>query len=227
MGGIFMDWVYEHQGVLCWSTELWNVAKQAGIEKTDMKSQLKKTPNEIEADGVKLLQWNDQELNGEGFVAWTPFVHPNLGPVEIGGWKTKYVRQNPPEKFLEAECHNNAMFTLVHAHSLPQLDIRKVKVEAVSPGFYRVSAGVVNQGYLPTNGSDQAARLSVTKPVEATIAGEGVAISAGKEKLELGQLAGWGEKKVEWLVQAKAGTKATITAHGERAGKAQIEVTLN
>lgn len=226
MGGIFMDWVYEHQGVLCWSTELWNVAKQAGIEKTDMKSQLKKTQKELEADGLKLLQWNDQELDGEGFVPWTPFEHPDLGPVEIGGWKTKYVRQNPPEKFLEAECHNNAMFTLVHAHSLPQLGIRKVKVEAVGSGFYRVTAGVVNQGYLPTNGSDMAARLNVTKPVEATIAGEGVTISAGKAELELGQIPGWGEKKVEWLVQAAAGTKATITAHGQRAGKAEIEVIL-
>lgn len=226
MGGIFMDWVYEHQGILCWSTELWNVAKQAGIEKTDFLSHRKKSPQELEADGLKLLQWNDKELNGEGFVAWTPFEHPDLGPVEIGGWKTKYVRQNPPVQFLEAECHNNAMFTLVHAHSLPQIGIRKPKVECVSPGFYRISAGVVNQGYLPTNASDMATRLNAIKPVEATICGAGVTVPAGKAKLELGQLPGWGEKKVEWLVQAEPGTKATITAQGERAGKAQVQITL-
>ena len=226
MGGIFMDWVYEHQGILCWSTELWNVAKQAGIEKTDLLSQLKKSAEELEADGLKLLQWNDRELNGEGFVPWTPFEHPDLGPVEIGGWKTKYVRQNPPEKFLEAECHNNAMFTLVHAHSLPRLGLRRLNVEEVGGGFYRVSAGVVNQGYLPTNGSDMATRLNVTKPVEATISGGGVTVPSGKDKVDLGHLPGWGEKKVEWLVQATPGTKALITVHSPRAGKAHAEVTL-
>jgi len=226
MGGIYMDWVYEHQGVLCWSTELWNVAKQAGIEKSDFLSQLKKSPKELEADGLKLLQWNDRELGGEGFVPWTPFEHPDLGPVEIGGWKTKFVRQNPPEKFLAAECHNNAMFTLVHAHSLPRLGLRKIEVETVGNGFYRVSAGVVNQGYLPTNGSDMAARLNVTRPIVACIAGQGVTVPAGKAEIEMEHLPGWGEKKVEWLVQAAPGSKAIITVHTPRAGKAQAEVIL-
>ncbi len=226
MRGIFMDWVYEHRGILCWSTELWNVAAQAGVEKTDFLSQRRKSPKEQEEDALKLLQWNDKELNGEGFVPWTPFTHPDLGPVEIGGWKTKFVRQNPPEKFLEAECHNNAMFTVVHALSLPQIGIRKAKVECLQPGFYRVSAGIVNQGYLPTSASEMAKSINVTKPVEASISGAGIAIPAGKEKLELGHMSGRSERRVEWLVQAQPGTRAVITAYAERAGKAQVEVVL-
>ncbi len=224
--GVFMDWVYEHRGVLCWSTELWNAMAVAGVEKTDFNSRLKKTPQEHEADQVKLLQWNDKELDGEGFVSWTPFVHPQLGEVEIGGWKTKYVIQNPPLKYLEAECHKNMKFTLVHAHSLPQLGIRKVKVEKSAEGFYRVTAAVVNQGYLPTSASDMAAQAKVAKPAEAMIQGEGITIPVGKEKVELGHLLGRSEKKVEWLVQAQPGTKVTLVAKADRAGKATVEVTL-
>ncbi len=224
--GVFMDWVYEHRGLLCWSTELWNVMAKAGVEKTDFHSNMKKTPKEREADALKLLEWNDKELNGEGFLPWTAFNHPQLGEVEIGGWKTKYVRQNPPEKYLEDECHRNMQFTLVHANALPELGIRKLKVEPQGDGFYRITAAVINKGYLPTSASDMAARINVTKPVAAQISGEGISIPVGKDKIELGHLAGRSEKKVEWLVQAATGTRVTITAQAERAGKATLEVVL-
>ncbi len=224
--GVFMDWVYEHRGVLCWSTELWNPLAMAGVEKTDFPSRQKKTQRELEQDELKLLQWNDRELDGEGFLPWTAYAHPELGEVEIGGWKTKYVRQNPPEKFLEEVCQKNMQFTLVHAMSLPELGIRKVQVTKVEQGLYRVTLAVINKGYLPTSASDMAVRAKVASPVEVTIAGEQITLPVGKAKLELGHLAGWSEQKVEWLVQAAAGSSLTITAHAHRAGKAKVELTL-
>ncbi len=39
----------------------------------------------VEAD-LKLLAWNDAVLGGKGFVDWFAFDHPQLGPVELGGW---------------------------------------------------------------------------------------------------------------------------------------------
>jgi hypothetical protein len=33
--GTFDDWMYEHMGVYAWTTEIWSIQKQAGIE--DMK----------------------------------------------------------------------------------------------------------------------------------------------------------------------------------------------
>ena len=42
------------------------------------------------------MQWCDANLPaGSYFQEWTAFDHPQLGPVEIGGWKYKYVFQNP------------------------------------------------------------------------------------------------------------------------------------
>lgn len=225
--GVFMDWVYEHRGVLCWSTELWNPLAEAGVEKTDFHSRLKKTPQELEQDELKLLQWNDRELGGDGFLPWTPFNHPDLGEVEIGGWKPKFVRQNPPTRFLEDVCRKNMQFTLTHALSLAELGVRKLQVTPVEDGFYRITLAVINRGYLPTSASDQAARVNVTPPVEVSIAGDGVTLPTGKAKLELGHLAGRSEQKVEWLVQAKPGSTAVITAHAPRAGKVQVTVPLN
>ena len=33
-----------------------------------------------------MLAWSDEKLAGQGYVDWYPFEHPQLGPVEMGGW---------------------------------------------------------------------------------------------------------------------------------------------
>lgn len=38
------------------------------------------------------LQWCDENLpSGSYYADWTPFEHPQLGTVEIGGWRYKFV----------------------------------------------------------------------------------------------------------------------------------------
>jgi murein tripeptide amidase MpaA len=225
MRGIFMDWLYEHRGLLAWSTELWDIVGRAGIEKKGMIADINKTDKEKEQDQLKILKWNDDNLEGKGFINWTPFAHPALGEVEIGGWDTKFVRQNCPHKFLEEECHKNMNFTFVHINALPQLKLHKVKAESVEHGVYHISAAVVNAGYLPSSGSELAAQSGFTRPVEAVLelpAGEVLS----KGKLELGHLQGFAEKKAEWIVKAPAGTEVTLTARGERAGKSTVTIRL-
>ena len=44
---------------------------------------------------------------------WTAFEHPQLGPVEIGGWKRVFFFRNPPGgEMLQEMCHKNVMFNL-------------------------------------------------------------------------------------------------------------------
>jgi len=117
-------------------------------------------------------------------------------------------------------------FTNMQAKAMAFLAIRKVKAEKVAEGLYKISCGVVNGGFLNTAGTVLATRIRVTKPVEAVICGEGITIAQGKAKQELGHLPGRSEKKVEWLVQAPAGTEVTISVFGERAGKVKHVVTL-
>ena len=47
---------------------------------------------EKEEDLVTALQWCDLNLPAGSYYAdWTPFDHPQLGLVEIGGWRYKFV----------------------------------------------------------------------------------------------------------------------------------------
>ena len=54
-------------------------------------------------DDFKILKWNDEALDGKGTVDWYPFEHPDLGPVELGGWDTFVTWRNPPYHLLEKE----------------------------------------------------------------------------------------------------------------------------
>jgi len=224
--GTYLDWIYSHRGILSWSTELWSAMVAAGVEKLNFDAPPKqKTDKQMEEDMLKVLAWNDEQAL-DGFLPWTKFEHPQLGEVEIGGWKHKFMFQNPPEKFLEDVCEKNMRFTNMQAWAMASIKVRKVKAVKVAEGVYRVSCGVVNAGHLNTAGTNLATQIAVCKPVEVTISGENVKVAQSKAKLELGHMPGRSEKKAEWLITALAGSKVTITATGERAGTHRHELTL-
>jgi len=224
--GVYLDWIYHHRGILAWSTELWSAMDAAGCKKVDYsKPRTSKTDKELEEDMLKLLAWHDEEKL-DGFVTWAKFKHPQLGKVEIGGWKNKFMFQNPPARFLPEICEKNMRFTNMQALAMAQLKVRKVKAEKVADGLYRISCGVVNSGYLNTAGTGLGSTIAVTKPVEAILSGEGVTIVKGKAKVELGHMQGRSEKKAEWLIQAASSTQVTITAKGERAGTDRYTLIL-
>ena len=62
------DYVYDHYGWFGFTTELWDITAEAGIEQPrDFIGWSKWHPEE---DDVKLMKWNDDVLEGEGFVNW-------------------------------------------------------------------------------------------------------------------------------------------------------------
>lgn len=185
--GAFDDWAYSSYGAFAFTVEFWSLARNAGVEIEDF-IELFRRPTEEQQ--LKMLAWNDAELDGEGFSAWTPFEHPQLGRVEIGGWKPKFTFQNPPPKFLENECRKLTEFALAHASIAPCLEAELIE-EELTEGMRRIELRVENTGYLPTNVSQIALDKELVKPVEAEIRlPEGTSLISGEEKAELGHLAG-------------------------------------
>jgi murein tripeptide amidase MpaA len=237
--GVFMDWLYEHLGIITFSTELWDASVRAGNDVFDRRSRTS------EEGQLNLLTWNDRELAGQGFERWREFDHPQLGKVEIGGWKSKFVLTNPPPQFLEGECHKNCMFTLYHAHCLPQVSLAKVTAQKIAEGLYKVKAVVENKSFMPTSGCRQAVNAGRAKPVVVEISAQsgGIGLIVGKAKEEVGHLQGLGsspggmgwygvssaanKKEVQWVVRAQAGTVLAIVAGCDRAGTDRAEVTLD
>jgi len=236
--GAFFEWLYDHLGLVAYSTELWDAMVRAGLERFPFRPH-------SEAEGLKLLAWNDRELAGQGFVDWAPFDHPQLGRVEIGGWNFKFCLQNPPLPLLQQECHKNMRFTLAHAGASPYLTVDRLTAEPLGAGLYKVSAVLKNKGYLPTHVTEQARRMQGGRPITAELAlPDGAELLLGKAKEEVEHLDGrvirddvpvfwWGvapqqlrERRLEWVVRAPGGGSVTLTATAQRAGCDRKSVVL-
>lgn len=185
--GAFDDWAYAYYGVPAFTIEFWSAAKSAGIEVPDFIEFFRNPPEEAQ---LALLEWNDRKLDGEGFVSWKPVEHPQLGSVEVGGWKSKFTFQNPPPHLLEAECEKLCRFALAHAKTAPGLQA-KLTSEELSPSVRRIELTVENPGFLPTNVTSIAADKKLVKPVEVTVdLPEDAEFVSGERETELGHLTG-------------------------------------
>jgi len=248
--GVFDDWMYDHLGLFAWTVEIWSPQRQAGLTEgfqPDTKQGSFKyidwyREHPIE-DDLKMIAWADKELDGKGYVDWKPFEHPQLGPVEIGGWDAQVAFRNPPGKFLEKEISPLADWTIYHALLAPELKIHSASAEPLADGAYLVRLVIDNVGWLPTYVTKKAVERKVVRAVVAEIElPEGASLESGKPRVEIGQLEGRAYKpsspygwssdptaeraKCEWVVRAPAGTIVRLIARHERAGLCRAEVKL-
>ena len=105
---------------------------------------------------MQLLQFCDEHLQGRGFVDWTAFEHPDLGPVEIGGWDMFYLFRNPPTEFLQAELEPLSRWVIWLARANPRLVLAEQNEVRLGDGLHRLELVIDNAGWLPTYGSHKA-----------------------------------------------------------------------
>ncbi len=238
MSGASDDWAYEHLGVFGWTTEFWD-AVRAATGTPHSTSFWYTGPTADEA--LAVLRWLDEQPGDDrtaGFVDWYPFDHPQLGPVELGGWNDLHSWVNPPPHLLADEVEPHADFAVVQALAAPCLEIRHLGATLLGEGTWRVEVGVANSGWLPTNVSDRAHRDGRVGPVGIEIGGSGVEVD-GPVRREVGQLAGASADRLpgvpsgpppralgSWVVRAPAGTVVDVKADHDRAGRAVGRIVL-
>jgi hypothetical protein len=188
--GTLISWGYWDQGIIGWVPEF-----VPGPEEW---------VTDYDGDGDITLaeehRFNDEELGGRYFSDWTAYEHPQLGPVEIGGWHAKFWGQNPPPEFLEAETEQQMEWILYLAEQSPLIEVSEPRVTEVGHGEYRVEATVTNTGFLPTSLTDRGyvgnqlpngtLRQQVVEPPAVTLRYRGADIVDGTARRVLGHLAG-------------------------------------
>jgi murein tripeptide amidase MpaA len=191
--GTAKDFFFDIMGVYAWTYELWDIAGSAGLGNFKERGGIRfgREDNRTEEENLKLLKWNDDALGGEGFSKWTPFEHPQLGSVDVGGWRDKFTWRNPPPRFLGDECKRAGTFMIAYAALTPLTKITKVDLDPLGSGLYKVSAVIRNLGFLPTNITEQARKAKIAKPVTLEIEiPRGVELVMGRRKIELGHIEG-------------------------------------
>ena len=181
------------------------------------------------------LRWNDQELGGQGFVTWSSFQHPDLGPGEIGGWKRRFAFQNPPPHLLLKEIQQYVPWMLWLAEISPLVRVHDVERQEMGRGITKLKVIVENEGYLPTNITQRALETEVAVSVRVLLEIRDAELIVGKRRTELGHLPGTRDseshsrRSVEYVLR-KTGPRATvlITVVSEKGGTSKLDiVSLN
>lgn len=180
------------------------------------------------------MKWNDEKLGGKGFVNWQPYNHPQLGPVEIGGWDTKFTRQNPPTDMLRGEIEKYVPWMIWLAEISPRVVIKEAKVTAVEKGkVMKIEATVENEGYLPTHMTERALEMKIAKPVRAIITLKDAELISGENRKDLGNLAGSrddegvNKAKLTYVVKITGkNPSAQLVVESEKGGTTRKDLSL-
>jgi hypothetical protein len=189
--GDLSDYAYNQRGALGYVIELWNLFERLGLPRPPKFVQYYERVTR--KDLVKLAWWDRDENEGRCFPKWRPFVHPQLGPVEIGGIDPRVGIWNPPPHELGTVCASQAQVFLRVASLAPRVKITKLERHPVAGGVTRVELRVENDGYLGSYGVPSAKKLEFNEPLYATCAPHGCElVDTGAAHQTLGHLDGWG-----------------------------------
>lgn len=241
--GDLTDYAYHQRGCLAVVCELWDLFHQLGIERrrpfVDHYTHLDA------ADLEALGRWDRRHNRRRILRPWRQARHPQLGPVEVGGWDPRVGVTNPPYAALPGLCDALAALWLRVAALTPRLHLGEPVVTPLGNGTHRVAVTVRNAGYLSTAGLPSARHLKWNHPPEASLTGGAAgAVPPGEATRRLPHLRGWGrgrfapgsslfhpfspgnrhEHEVAWVVEGTG--RITIAVEAPRAGRAERDVVL-
>ena len=239
--GELSAFAYAQRGAVSMVCELWDFWRQAGL--TVHRPFVDNYTHRTRADIEQMARW-DREHNGGRVVGrWAPFDHPQLGPVEIGGYDPRFGIWNPPEDRLAEVCVQQARFFVRLAALAPRLRVSIVESEPLGASLTRVSAVVENLGYLPTYVLASAKTLAWNDaPLATLVGGEGVTLVGGDASQLVGHLEGWGgfhksaipsfartegapvRRRLTWVVRGAGSVE--IHAGAARVGRASATVRV-
>ncbi len=173
----------------------------------------------------QVLRWMDAEKI-DGFVPWAKFNHPDLGEVEIGGFKP-YATVNPPAEKIAALGAAHAKFAVHLASLFPKVRIAKTEVVDHGGGLFRIRADVENAGFWPT-ALAQGVTARAVKPTMVQLGVDPGDVVSGSAKTEFFQaLAGSGGRvKYEWIIRGKAGRVIELIVSSQKGGRDSAKITL-
>jgi hypothetical protein len=174
---------------------------------------------------ARLTDWFESE-GVNGFVDWTAFEHPQLGDVEIGGFRP-YATSNPPAAGIVELGAIHAQFALYLSTLFPRVGIASTAVTNHGGGVFRIEAEIENTGYLPT-ASAQGVRARSVQPVMVQLGVDADAIITGDTKTNfVDTLAGSGTRRsFQWVIRGEPGARIELKLRSQKSGSESVMVTL-
>ncbi len=158
-------------------------------------------------------------------MAWTPYDHPTLGKVEIGGFVPGF-RINPPIEEVSKIVEKQFSFVKDVAARLPRPRVADCKVTRRSESVFEIELAMTNDAYLPTAlAMARTARVAYPFVLRLDLPAED--LLGGRRVAKISSIGGLGAtEKVRWLVRGSAGQRVTVSIYHKRFGTIEYELRL-
>lgn len=223
--GALFQWGYYQFGIPSFSTQGWGLPAPEAGEGTEAGSRRGNGGNGGDGIDAELLA----ALEGAGidaFADWSTHAHPELGQVEIGGFRP-YVTTNPPETNLDELGESHGEFVARLAGMLPRVIVADTDVTAHGGGVFTVEVEIANTGFFPTSLQHGVVSRAV-QPTTIQIQVDPDDVMSGSPKTAtIQQLEGSGSRhKVTWVIRGQSGGQVEIRVRSQKGGSDSATVTL-
>ncbi len=244
--GTFFQYGYFQYGVLSLSTTGWGIETQARrgggqgqnrqqpAANPQMARQMRQRPGAARGGAgqgagnaldMSMIKWMDNE-GIDGFVDWQSVSHPELGDVEVGGFKP-YSVTNPPASKIAELGQSHAEFAVYLASLFADIEIADTEVTNHGGGIFRIKAKIRNNGFLPTSLQHGVASRSVRGTMVQLGVDPSDIISGNRKTEYFTKLNGSGKViEYEWLVKGRSGQNIELKVVSQKGGTANITLTL-
>lgn len=225
--GAFFQYGYFHFGVPSFSTPGWGLPETASVEDgADEGATMQRRGGGRGGDSAGADARLLGALGDDAFVAWSEYEHPQLGTVEIGGFRP-YATTNPDAARVAELGAAHGRFAARLAGMLADVSIVSTSVTGHGGAVFTVTAEVENSGYFPTALAHGMVARSVD-PVTVQIGVDPAAVLTGADKTATtGSLAGsGGREKFTWVIRGDSGDEVEIRLLTQKGGRDTASVTL-
>jgi hypothetical protein len=234
--GDFDEWMYKALGIYAFAGELFMSSQERyrkpGEDGEPDRSYFGGTPS------AEKHRFDDNVNQGTMFRDWKRFNHPQLGEIEIGGWRT-FTTRLPPTFMLHEMLHRNASLVMLAGRHAPEVEIEVLEIKKLGDGLSRIRVRASNPNAIPTL-SAIAGRHDITRQDILKIEGGGIEVVSGgvlsdlyhkrfkpvehRPHMVFTTVPSFGKTDVQWIV--RGGGKVGITFDSIKAKNRSITINL-
>jgi len=190
---------------------------------------LNQMPEPTDSEGASpedraLMAFNDNVLDGAGYVNWQPFNHPTLEEVEIGG-TVPYVRNTPPAAMIDSLLSVQVPWVVTLAEKIPRLSILKTETVNKGGGVWELSVWVQNENYLPFP-TAMGEKNQQPRPGVLMLNADGLEVLDGRARTTVGTIGGHKTKKFRWLIRSPQTDVINVILESANAWNDRSQVNL-
>lgn len=228
--GDFGEWTYNLLGAYSFIGELFMTSQET--YRKDITKPVE-NPNETSRERLK---FNDHLGLGEMYKPWTPFKHPQLGEIEIGGW-VKMTSRLPQPFMLPELVHRNAAVIMFAAEQTPEVKMEVFDVKEIGRNLHRVRVRLSNAKAMPSMTAHAVnTKLYTQDQLKVTgqkvVAGgritnllfDKVTYKEHRPEIQFLTVPGFGKEEFEFLVEGKGTLEIEYSSRKAGSVKQQIKL---